>query len=50
MPPVGRRLSRRRFSAMLGLGAAAASALPLRGVAPVARAQDVLIVDPETEQ
>ena len=50
MPRVGRRLSRRRFSAMLGLGATAASALPLRGVAPVARAQDVLIVDPETEQ
>ncbi len=35
---------------MLGLGAVAASGLPIRGMGPAASAQDVLIVDPETEQ
>ena len=50
VPPVRRRLSRRRFSALLGLGAVAATGLPIGRRRPAASAQDVLIVDPETEQ
>ncbi|MCC6316010.1 MAG: L,D-transpeptidase [Thermomicrobiales bacterium] len=42
------RLSRRRFSALLGGGALAASLLPGRRFAPPAAAQEIAIVDPET--
>ena len=43
--PAGRRLSRRRFSALLGFGAAGAAGLPVRGLVPAAAAQEILIVD-----